>query len=81
MPNSNEILASPSKVIKGIVESTAAVIITVLVTCVAALPAASLTLYVIVYVPTVFTSTGFTVAILEVISPSVLSNAVAPAST
>lgn len=53
---------------------------TVLVTSVASFPDASETLYVTIYVPIVFVSTGFTVTMLNVKSPSILSKAVAPAS-
>ena len=53
---------------------------TVRVTSAAALPAASLTLYVTVYWPTIAVFTVFTTLIEVVIFPSTLSNAVAPAS-
>ena len=53
---------------------------TVRVTSTAAFPAASLTLYVTVYAPTIAVSTGFTTTIEGVIFPSTLSKAVAPAS-
>ena len=76
-PTSTVSVALPVNVITGAVPSTT---FTVLVTCVAALPAASLTLYVTVYEPTVLASTGLTVTMLAVKSPSTLSLAVAPAS-
>ena len=50
------------------------------VICAAALEAASITLYVMVYKPTVPVSTGLTITTASVRSPSQASAAVAPAS-
>ena len=79
-PTVRLMVEEPVKVITGAVVSAATLTITVLVTTVAALPAASETLYDIVYVPAVDVSTEPEVVIEEVRSPSTSSVAVAPAS-
>ena len=68
----------PFNVICGAVVST---ILTVRVTSLAALLEESDTLYVMVYVPTALSFTGFTVVMLAVKLPSKLSRALAPWST
>ena len=64
----------------GAVVSAGSTTVTVRVSVVS-LPASSLTVYVMVYVPAVVVSTGLSTTIESVISPSFLSVAVAPAST